>query len=77
MKKIRLKLEVDVFAGTNVVDAASDLCQLADRIGVLCVVDFNGVKLWAYPGGNPQRLIEAFYEQIKLPEKCYRVAITS
>ena len=62
LKTLTLKLEL--FAGTDVRDAASDLCQLADRIGVLCEADFNGVKLWARPGDNPLRLADAYHTQL-------------
>ena len=62
-----LTLKLELFAGTDVRDAASDLCQLADRIGVLCEADFNGVKLWARPGDNPLRLVESYHEALKKP----------
>lgn len=58
-------LRLEPFAGTDVRDVASEMCQLADRIGVRCEVMFNGVKLWARPGDNPLRLVDAFHEQLK------------
>lgn len=75
LRTITLKLEL--FAGTDVRDAASDLCQLADRIGVLCEADFNGVKLWARPGDNPLRLVDAYHEQLKRPPQTYKIAKAS
>lgn len=75
LRTITLKLEL--FAGTDVRDAASDLCQLADRIGVLCEADFNGVKLWARPGDNPLRLVDAYHEQLKRPAQAYKIAKAS
>ena len=60
-----LMLKVERFVGTDVRDAAIDLCQLADRVGVLCEADFNGVKLWARPGDNPLRLAESYHEQLR------------
>ena len=56
-----LTLKVELSAGTHVQDAACDLCQLADRIGVLCEADFNGVKLWGRPGDNPLKLVAAYH----------------
>ena len=50
------------------------LCQLADRVGMRCEAGFNGVKMWARPGDNPARLVEAFYEQLKLPAQHYKIA---
>lgn len=72
LKTLTLKLEL--FAGTDVRDAANDLCQLADRIGVLCEADFNGVKLWARPGSNPLRLVESYHEQLKRPAGHFKIA---
>lgn len=72
LKTITLRLEL--FAGTDVRDAASDLCQLADRIGVLCEADFNGVKLWARPGDNPLRLVDDFHKQIQRPAAHIKIA---
>lgn len=58
-------VRVELFAGTDVRDAASEMCQLADRIGVRCEASFNGVKLWARPGDNPLRLVDAYHEQLQ------------
>ena len=64
-------LKVEPIAGTDVRDVASELVQLAERIGVLCEANFNGVKLWARPGDNPLRLADAYHEQLQsnLPHK--------
>lgn len=67
-------LKVYPLLGSDVRDVAVELCQLADRVGVRCEADVNGVKLWARPGDNPLRLVEAFHEQLKLPAKHYKVA---
>jgi hypothetical protein len=69
-----LTLKVELFAGTDVRDAANDLCQLADRVGTLCEADFNGVKLWARPGDNPLRLADSYFEQLKRPAGHFKVA---
>lgn len=70
----RLTLKLDLVAGTDVHDAANDLCQLADRIGVLCAADFNGVKLLVRPGSNPLRLVESYHEQLKKPERQFKIS---
>lgn len=67
-------LKVELFAGIRVDEAAADLCELANRIGVRCEADFNGVKLWARPGDDPQRLAASWDEQIKRPAHLYRIA---
>lgn len=58
-------LKVELFAGTEIRDVASELCQLADRIGVMCEAQFNSVKLWARPGDYPPLLVEAYEEQLQ------------
>jgi hypothetical protein len=67
-------LKVESFAGTTIDDACRDLCALADRVGILCEVPFNGVKLWAYPGTDPAQLVKAWDVQMKRPEHIYRIA---
>ena len=58
-------IKVELFAGTDIRDAASDLCELADRFGALVEANFNGVKLWARPGDNPLRLADAYEVQLR------------
>ena len=72
LKSMTLKMEL--FAGVDIDAAASDLCRLADRIGVLCEAEFNGVKLWARPGDNPLRLVDSFHAQLKRPAGHYKIA---
>ena len=69
-----LTLRVELFAGTDVRDAAIDLCELANRIGVLCEAEFNGVTLWARAGDDPGLLVEDFHKQMSLPEQRFRIA---
>jgi hypothetical protein len=66
-------LKVEAFAGTTIEDACRDLCALADRVGVLCEVGFNGVKLWAYPGTDPAQLAKAWAVQMERPEQFVRL----
>jgi len=67
-------LEVEAFAGTTIDDACRDLCALSDRVGILCEVQFNGVKVWAYPGTDPEQLVKAWQEQMKRPANAYKIA---
>ena len=60
-------LQVEPFVGSDINDVAAELCQLADRVGVRCEASFNGVKLWARPGDNPLRLVEAFHAELQKP----------
>ena len=67
-------LQVEPFAGSDVRDVAVELCELADRVGARCEAPFNGVKLWARPGDNPLRLVDAFHAQMKLPGHLHKIA---
>ena len=59
-----LTLKVELFGGTDVRDAACDMCTLANRTGTLIEADFNGVKLWARPDDNPLKLVDAYHKQL-------------
>ena len=60
-------LQVEPFAGSDIKDVSVELCQLAGRVGVRCEARFNGEKLWARPGDNPLRLVEAFHAELQKP----------
>ena len=72
MSTIRIKVEA--FAGATIEDTCRDLCALADRIGILCEVPFNGVQLWAYPGTDPVALADEWGRQMSRPAHLYRIA---
>lgn len=72
MQSIRLKVEL--FAGAEIFVAASDLCELANRVGTLCEAKFNGVRLWARPGDDPAKLVVAWRDQIKRSPDVYKIA---
>lgn len=67
-------LSVRPFAGSDITDVCIELCELANRIGVRCEAEFNGVNLWARPGDDPAQLVNAFYEQIRLADHLYKIA---
>lgn len=69
-----LKLRVDLFAGTDISDAAHELCQLAGRVGALVEADFNGINLWARPGDDSLLLVASYHEEIQRPRHLYRIA---
>lgn len=69
-----LTLKVEAFAGTTIEDACRDLCALADRVGILCEVPFNGVMVWAYPGTDPAQLVKSWGEQMERPAHVYKIA---
>jgi hypothetical protein len=59
-----LALRVDAFGGCGVEDCARDLCALANRVGILCELQFNDVKLWAWPGQDPAALVASYYHLV-------------
>ena len=69
-----ISLKVEAFAGTTIEDACRDLCALADRVGILCEVGFNGVRLWAYPGTDPAQLAKAWAVQMERTAHVYKIA---
>lgn len=60
-----LTFKVELFGGTDIRDAACDLCELANRVGVMVEANFNQVKLWARPGDDPLKLAEAYEMALK------------
>lgn len=68
-----LTLKVALFAGTDIQDAARDLCELANRVGVLTEADFNSVTLLARPGDDSLKLVEAYHNALK-SKYSYKIA---
>lgn len=68
-----LTLKVELFAGTDVRDAACDMCMLSNRTGAMIEADFNGVKLWARPDDNPLKLVDAYHKQLN-GKSTYKIA---
>lgn len=66
-------LKVELFAGTDIKDVCEDLCELATRVGCIEEGNFNGVLLWAKHNGNPQQLIEAYFQELK-SERTIKIA---
>ena len=74
MARYSVTLKVESHAGANVRDVAVELCQLADRVGVMCETKFNDVLIIARPGCNPLRLVEAYEEQAPRPAHHFKIA---
>ena len=67
MARYTVTLKVESHAGANVRDVAVELCQMADRLEVMCETKFNDVIIMARPGCNPLRLVEAYEKQVLRP----------
>ena len=46
--------------GDDISSTSHELQGLADRLGFTCEARFNGVRLVATPGGDPQNLIDEY-----------------
>lgn len=60
-KELRtIALKVEFLAGSEISEAAAELCELADRFGVLLEADFNGTMLLARPGDDWRKLVHQY-----------------
>ena len=65
MSRLRsIIMRVELFAGTDIKEACSDLCELAGKLGCTVEADFNGVKIFAHQGDSPTELAEAWNEAL-------------
>lgn len=63
-KELRtIALKVEFLAGSEISEAAAELCELADRFGVLLEADFNGTRLLARPGDDWRKVSGFYYSQ--------------
>lgn len=53
-----LSINVGVYAGSPIEEAAGDACVLATQLGCTIQFQFNGVECMAIPGGSSSVLIE-------------------
>ncbi len=53
-------LDVKAFIGCDIAQIASDICALANRVGVTVCADVNDSFLMAHPGETPQKVIENY-----------------
>ena len=60
-----LTLQVEILIGSDIQDVARDLCQLAERVGLMCKARFNGITLLVDQGDNPETLVANYHDAIK------------
>jgi len=60
---VTLYLEPEITAGTRIEEAALELCAVCDRLGMMLVADFNGVKLYVTRSTRPVDLVSRYHEQ--------------
>lgn len=69
-----VSVKVSLFPGTDITDAAFELCELSYRLGVLVEADFNDIKVWARPGDDPQEIVKSYHAECKRPSAIYKIA---
>lgn len=56
----KLNLSVEVKPGSSIENTAWDLTNLANNLGIDVVTQFNGIRLMARAGGDPNSIIDAY-----------------
>ena len=68
-KELRtIALKVEFLAGCEISEAAAELCELADRFGVLLEADFNGKRLLVRPGSDWRDLVAGYNSRLRPSE---------
>lgn len=67
-RNVRLRLRMAASAGETIENVAHEMSACAARIGAIIELQFNDVELVAYPGGDPQLLIDG-YKNMKSDDK--------
>jgi len=57
-----LLLKVKVLPGSRFEDAAGDLCDFANKLGLTVEAKFNGIRCVVSPGGRAETLVEHFQQ---------------
>ena len=51
--------------GQDITDACHEMVALADKHGEAVLMEFNGIKLAAAPGDNPQDTVDAYHAEMQ------------
>lgn len=51
-------LTLEPVAGGTPKEAIADLARVAERLGIMCCLNVNGVDVFAFPGNDPEHLYE-------------------
>jgi len=55
-----IAIKVDILGCPHVNEVASDMCLLANKLGVSVETEFNGVAMIAYPGSAVKEVVAAW-----------------
>ena len=69
-----LGVQVEELAGAGIEDTAAEMLQLANRMQVRVLCDFNSVKLSMPPNGCVETLVSEFWVAVKRPEGSLKMA---
>ncbi len=67
-------LNLEAKAGSVVSNCASEAIDIANRLQITVMFDFNGVKCMACPGDNPTRLANEALRLMRDGEPAYKLA---
>ncbi len=65
-KLLSIELCVEAKPGSTPEEVATELCQLADRIGMDCGTRFNDIRMYASPGDAPDLVTESYYNLLRI-----------
>ena len=57
-----ISISVEPIIGSGIDEVARDMINLATKLGVMCVADFNTVALVARPGDDPSLMVDFYYD---------------
>ncbi len=63
-RKLSLWVVVEIPVGTSIEVAALDAVELATFLGTDVKFEFNGVSCWARPGGDGDKLVTEYHQEI-------------
>jgi len=64
-----VSIKIEILWGTPIETAASELCQLAARLGVQLYADYNGVELIVNPNHLPSEVVQHYEDGHEIKEK--------
>lgn len=66
-------LKVELLAGTDIADAATQMGRLANKLEVTITADFNGVSIYMKPFGDIEKLVNNYSREIQKDTKPKKV----
>lgn len=71
-----LVMKLEAMCGDTIEETCNQIVEIAHRINITVEVNFNGVVLMAFRGGDPRYLIEGYGQEINSGHK-FKMVTTS